>query len=69
MANHPATVVALATDMTRWVTVVGAAATPALVAQGIEHRSPKAGVAGSIPAGGTILMARRTHPLDDAVER
>ena len=26
---------------------------PALVAQGIEHRSPKAGVAGSNPAGGT----------------
>ena len=27
----------------------------ALVAQGIEHRSPKAGVAGSNPAGGTNL--------------
>lgn len=26
---------------------------PAFVAQGIEHRSPKAGVAGSNPAGGT----------------
>lgn len=26
---------------------------PALVAQGIEHRSPKAGVAGSNPVGGT----------------
>lgn len=26
---------------------------PALVAQGIEHGSPKAGVAGSNPAGGT----------------
>ena len=28
---------------------------PAFVAQGIEHRSPKAGVAGSNPAGGTDL--------------
>ncbi len=28
-------------------------ASPAFVAQGIEHRSPKAGVAGSNPAGGT----------------
>src|SRR6476661_6257997 len=29
---------------------------PALVAQGIEHRSPKAGVAGSNPAGGTTTF-------------
>lgn len=32
---------------------------PAFVAQGIEHRSPKAGVAGSNPAGGTTR-----HPSD-----
>jgi hypothetical protein len=32
-----------------------AAAGSALVAQGIEHRSPKAGVAGSNPAGGTTV--------------
>src|SRR5687768_12095700 len=34
---------------------------PALVAQGIEHRSPKAGVAGSNPAGGapSDLQLRR----------
>src|SRR5690606_13488145 len=31
----------------------GFSASPAFVAQGIEHRSPKAGVAGSNPAGGT----------------
>jgi hypothetical protein len=31
---------------------------PALVAQGIEHRSPKAGVAGSNPAGGTRRLRR-----------
>jgi hypothetical protein len=30
---------------------------PAFVAQGIEHRSPKAGVAGSNPAGGTQRRA------------
>ncbi len=30
---------------------------PAFVAQGIEHRSPKAGVAGSNPAGGTAYCA------------
>ena len=30
----------------------------ALVAQGIEHRSPKAGVAGSNPAGGTVAINR-----------
>lgn len=29
---------------------------PALVAQGIEHGSPKAGVAGSNPAGGTLCL-------------
>jgi hypothetical protein len=31
---------------------------PAFVAQGIEHRSPKAGVAGSNPAGGTTALSR-----------
>lgn len=31
----------------------GSPQAPAFVAQGIEHRSPKAGVAGSNPAGGT----------------
>ncbi len=30
----------------------------ALVAQGIEHGSPKAGVAGSNPAGGTLVFAQ-----------
>jgi len=30
----------------------------ALVAQGIEHRFPKAGVAGSIPAGGISLGSK-----------
>ena len=30
----------------------------ASVAQGIEHRSPKAGAAGSNPAGGTIVMSQ-----------
>jgi hypothetical protein len=30
----------------------------ALVAQGIEHGSPKAGVAGSNPAGGTTVFCR-----------
>src|SRR4051795_6414556 len=34
----------------------GYAAREALVAQGIEHRSPKAGVAGSNPAGGTSSL-------------
>ncbi len=33
----------------------GSLQAPAFVAQGIEHRSPKAGVAGSNPAGGTKL--------------
>ena len=33
----------------------------ALVAQGIEHGSPKAGVAGSNPAGGTHLTADCRH--------
>ena len=32
----------------------------AFVAQGIEHRSPKAGVAGSNPAGGTDKGSGRT---------
>jgi hypothetical protein len=35
---------------------------PALVAQGIEHRSPKAGVAGSNPAGGTTCDQHREAP-------
>src|SRR5262249_20547631 len=34
---------------------------PAFVAQGIEHRSPKAGVAGSNPAGGTT-SDQRVYP-------
>jgi hypothetical protein len=33
--------------------LAGFLASPALVAQWIEHRFPKPGVAGSIPAGGT----------------
>ena len=32
----------------------------ALVAQGIEHRFPKPGVAGSNPAGGTFQIPNRT---------
>lgn len=35
---------------------------PASVAQGIEHRSPKAGVAGSNPAGGTEKKQVRALP-------
>ncbi len=35
----------------------GSLQAPAFVAQGIEHRSPKAGVAGSNPAGGTSQKA------------
>ncbi len=34
----------------------GSLQAPAFVAQGIEHRSPKAGVAGSNPAGGTKVV-------------
>ena len=36
----------------------------ALVAQGIEHRFPKAGVAGSNPAGGVCF-----HEVDEWVGR
>jgi hypothetical protein len=38
---------------------------PALVAQGIEHRFPKPGVAGSNPAGGTEREARATGRIHD----
>src|SRR5680860_1614683 len=37
----------------------GFSACPALVAQGIEHRFPKPGVAGSNPAGGTKRHPKR----------
>ena len=44
---------------------------PALVAQGIEHRSPKAGVARSIRAGGTPAGSPRRHgrpaPSEDSI--
>ena len=36
---------------------------PALVAQGIEHRFPKPCVAGSIPAGGTPVELLERHFL------
>src|ERR1700730_232858 len=38
----------------------------ALVAQGIEHGSPKAGVAGSNPAGGTSVFAGQKMFLGNA---
>jgi hypothetical protein len=40
----------------------------ALVAQGIEHGSPKAGVAGSNPAGGTV-QGRYVATLSSAIHR
>ena len=42
---------------------------PASVAQGIEHRSPKAGVAGSNPAGGTERGQSRRFPPGLALRR
>ncbi len=38
---------------------------PALVAQGIEHWFPKPGVAGSNPAGGTVLSDLPPTPGTD----
>ena len=37
----------------------------ALVAQGIEHSFPKAGVAGSIPAGGTLDLEAQLFPEEN----
>ncbi len=49
---------------------VGFARPDASVAQGIEHRSPKAGVAGSNPAGGTHRVRRlREHSRTPPPER
>ena len=42
-------------------------ARPALVAQGIERRTPKPGVAGSNPAGGTNRIGTRWFTVPEAV--
>ena len=51
----------VATAVTRSVVVCSYAARKALVAQWIEHRSPKAGAAGSNPAGGALPDQRCHH--------
>lgn len=48
---------------TSWVFIQDSIRSPALVAQGIEHGSPKAGVAGSNPAEGTLIIVGHTHRL------